>query len=140
MPPTAGPREDRLATGFTENPVMRRLSSRRPFGSSSWGVTVVLMLACSLPGSMEHYDKANSPGTRQNPHVVAGIAHRASIHETATFRPRSATARKRSIIALTCSGTSSWRKCPDPTVLPVTRLGHSSPKRERSVFGVPASM
>ncbi len=28
------------------------------------------------------------------------------------------TDRKRSIIGLICSGTSSWQKCPDPTVCP----------------------
>ena len=34
----------------------------------------------------------------------------------ATGRQAPRTARKRSIIALTCSGTSSWLKCPAPTV------------------------
>jgi hypothetical protein len=32
-------------------------------------------------------------------------------------------ARKRSIIALTCSGTSSWQECSDPTVLPYRICG-----------------
>src|SRR5829696_759508 len=35
-------------------------------------------------------------------------------------------ARKRSIIALTCSGTSSWQKCPEPTVLPCRTCGNIS--------------
>jgi len=44
-------------------------------------------------------------------------------------------ARKRSIMALTCSGTSSWQKCPDPTVLPYRICGASACKRAMSARG-----
>ena len=44
-------------------------------------------------------------------------------------------ARKRSIIALTCSGTSSWQKCPEPTVLPCWICGNISRKRAMSERG-----
>ena len=35
--------------------------------------------------------------------------------------------RNRSIMALTCSGTSWLLKCPAPTVCPTTSAGHSDP-------------
>src|SRR5919204_74362 len=53
---------------------------------------------------------------------------------------RPATARKRSIIAFTCSGTRSWQKCPAPTVWPVTSCGQSSLKRATSPNGRAAEM
>jgi hypothetical protein len=53
---------------------------------------------------------------------------------------RTASTRQRSIIELTWSGTSSWWKCPAPTVRPTTSVGHRVLSRARSAFGVPASM
>jgi len=44
-----------------------RLSSSKPFGSSSWLATMVLTRRFSLPGSTEPHGKACSPRTRQNP-------------------------------------------------------------------------
>ncbi len=64
----------------------------------------------------------------------------------AAARPRRAldrrqptTARKRSSIALTWSGTSSPWKCPAPTVRPTHSCGQRSASAPRSAFGVPAS-
>lgn len=49
------------------------------------------------------------------------------------------TVRKRSIIALTCSDTSSWQKCPEPTVLPYRISGNISWKRSMSDRGCSSS-
>ena len=38
---------------------------------------------------------------------------------------QAANMRNRSSIALTCSGTSNWWKCPEPTVWPVIACGQS---------------
>ncbi len=47
----------------------------------------------------------------------------------ATLRPWSKI--NRSIIALTCSGTSRDKKCPEPTAFALTSCGHSSANRSR---------
>ena len=54
--------------------------------------------------------------------------------------PPKVTARKRSIMASTCLGTSSWQKCPEPTVLPYRIWGNISWKRPMSERGCSPSL
>ena len=63
----------------------------------------------------------------------AGVGR--ALHGRGDSQSGSATARKRSIIAFTCSGTSSWQKWPEPTVLPYSIWGNGSWKRVMSERG-----
>jgi hypothetical protein len=90
-----------------------------PLSAAYWPVLARLQYGCSKRSS-RWVPQPGSNRVRQGPAKVrpGHLGLLGFVAHGDERSPPKVTARKRAVMALTCSGTSSWQKCPDLTVLP----------------------